>query len=206
MSEAAAPEKPKKKGKLPMILALVVMLVAGGFFGMKMGSGSKKEEPEIELGEVVALGEFLVNLNDGRTFLKTDIAVHVGKDMHIAEEAGGGHETKAEPPAPVRDAVIAVLSSQDFNEISTPEGKEKLKKAIAKAINAVAPHHEEEKDKKGKGKKDKGHGAKESEGHGESAKDGHGKAAEEEHVVDETWDSQTGPVLKVYFTTFATQQ
>ncbi|MBS1714458.1 MAG: flagellar basal body-associated FliL family protein [Armatimonadetes bacterium] len=206
MSEAAAPEKPKKKGKLPMILALVVMLVAGGFFGMKMGSGGKKEEPPIELGEVVPLGEFLVNLNDGRTFLKTDIAVHVAKNMHLTEEAGGGHEGKAEPPAPVRDAVISVLTRQDFNEIATPEGKEKLKKEIAKAINAVVPHHDEEKDKKGKGKKAKGHAAKsEGEAGAEKGAEGHG-ASHEEEIVDETWDSQTGPVLKVYFTTFATQQ
>ena len=199
MSEAAKEEAPKKKGKMPMMIALVVMLGAGGFFGMKMGGKKEKEEPKIELGEIVPLGEFLVNLGDGHTFLKTDIAVHVAKDQHLEEAKGGGHEGKAEPPAPVRDAVIAVLSSQDFATITTPEGKAALKKAIAKAINAAVPHHDEKEEKDGKDKK-KG---KKSKSHDEG--EGHGEGKEEE-IVDETWDSQHGPVLKVYFTSFATQQ
>lgn len=199
MAEAAKEAAPKKKGKMPMILALVVMLGAGGFFGMKLGGGKEKQEPKIELGEIVPLGEFLVNLNDGRTFLKTDIAVHVAKDQHLeaGEGGGGGHGGgAAEPPAPVRDAVIAVLTSQDLSTVTSPAGKAALKKAIAKAINAAVPHHDEEsKDKKGDTKK----GAKATKGH-----DDHGEGKEE--VVDETWDSQSGPVLKVYFTSFATQQ
>ncbi|MBL8065025.1 MAG: flagellar basal body-associated FliL family protein [Chthonomonadaceae bacterium] len=197
--EAAPAEGGKKKGKMPMLLALVVMLGAGGFFGSKMGGSKEKKEPPIELGEVMPLGEFLVNLRDGRTFLKTEIAVHIAKGQHLADEAGGGHGGggKAEAPAPVRDAIVAVLSAQDLNTISTPEGKVALKLALAKAINAVAPKHHKEGEKS-HGKEDK--------------KDGHekDKKKEEEHeepeVLDETWDSQTGPVLKVYFTSFATQQ
>ncbi len=94
---------------------------------------------------------------------------------------------KAEAPAAVRDAVVAVLSSQSLDDITSPEGKLALKKAIAKAINAVAPHEKEE-------------GEKSSKKHKKKAAD------EEEEVIDPSWDSQTGPVLKVYFTTFATQQ
>lgn len=189
--EAAPAEGGKKKGKMPMIIALVVMLGAGGFFGSKMGGSKEKKEPPVELGEVVSLGEFLVNLRDGRTFLKTEISVHVQKGKHIAE-AAGGHGAKAEPPAPIRDAVIAVLSSADLTTISTPEGKLALKAALAKAINAAAPH-EEEKEKEGKDKEK----AKKKKKHEEEA---------EPEVVDETWDSQQGPVLKVYFTSFATQE
>lgn len=189
MAEAAPKEGGKKKGKMPMVIALVLMLVAGGFFGMKMGGGGKKAEPKIELGEVVPLGEFLVNLNDGRTFLKTDISVQIAKESHLDDSKGGGeHGAKAEPPAAVRDAVVSVLSSQSLEQISTPEGKLALKKALANAINAVAPKHEEKDgEKEGKKAKKKSH-------------------EEEEEVVDPSWDSQTGPVLKVYFTTFATQQ
>jgi len=185
-----AVEGGKKKSKMPIIIALVVVLAAGGFFGSKMGGSKVKKEPVIELGEVVSLGEFLVNLSDGRTFLKTEISVHVAKEQHIAE-AGDGHGAKAEPPAQIRDAVVAVLSSQDLDYISTPEGKLALKKLLAKAINAVVPH-EKEKEKEGdKEKKSK------------KKKDEH---AEEEKVIDESWDSQHGPVLKVYFTSFAAQQ
>ncbi len=186
----------KKKGKMPMILALVVMLGAGGFFGMKMGGGQKKEEPKIELGETEKLGEFLVNLSDGHSFLKTEISVQLAKKGHLEEEGGKKKEGEAEPPAPVRDAIIAVLSSKSIEEISTPEGKLQLKKELAAAINAVAPKEEEKEKDKDKEKEKKAH---------KSSKKKKGDEDEEE-VVDETWDSQTGPVLKVFFTSFATQQ
>lgn len=196
MSEAkpAAPEGGKKKGKMPMIIAVVVMVAAGGFFGSKMGGSKEKEEPKIELGETVSLGEFLVNLRDGHTFLKADISVQIGKDMHLEKGGGGGHEGKAEPPAPVRDAVIAVLTSQSLEDVSTPEGKTKLKKLLAKAINKAVPHEDEEKDKKKSKKKKKKHDEEEEADHGD----------EEEENPD--WDDQHGPVLKVFFTNFATQE
>lgn len=198
MSEGkAAAEGGKKKGKMPMIIALVVVLAAGGFFGSKMGGSKEKKAPPIELGEIVSLGEFLVNLSDGQTFLKTDISVHVAKGQHLAEPSGGGHGAKEEPPAPVRDAIIAVLSSQDLKTVSTPEGKLALKKALAAAINAAVPHKEEGEDKEKGDKEEKGHKKKKSKDHGEE---------EEEEILDETWDAQHGPVLKVYFTNFATQQ
>ncbi len=198
MAEAkAAPEgEKKKKGKLPVILALVAMLGAGGFFGMKLGGGNaKKEPPKLELGEIVPLGEFLVNLNDGRTFLKAEVSVQLSKTGKLEADAPKG-EGKAEPPAPVRDAVISVLSSKSLNEVSSPEGKSELKREIAEAVNKAVESLEPEKDKAkdGKGKED--HSAK---------KDEKGKEIPAE-VVDDTWDSQTGPVLKVYFTNFATQQ
>ncbi|MBS1722048.1 MAG: flagellar basal body-associated FliL family protein [Armatimonadetes bacterium] len=196
MSEAAAPEAPKKKkGKLPIIIALVLVLGGGGFFGMKMSSGGKKVVPKVELGETIALGEFLVNLADGHTFLKADISVQVEKGKHLEEGGGGGHEGKAEPPAPVRDAVIGVLSSMQLRDISSPAGKAALKKLLAKAINEAVPHKEEGKE----GGKDEG---KE---HKKEKKPKKGEA-EEEEVVDPSWDSQKGPVLKVYFTNFATQE
>lgn len=189
MSEAkpAAPEGGKKKGKMPMILAIVVMVAAGGFFGSKVGGSKEKVEPKIELGEIVPMGEFLVNLKDGHTFLKADISVQVGKDMHLEEKGGGGHEGKAEPPAPVRDAIISVLTSKSLEDISTPEGKAKLKKEIAKAINAAVPHEDEKDKDKKKSKKKKKH------------------EDEEEEEENPEWDDQHGPVLKVFFTNFATQ-
>jgi flagellar basal body-associated protein FliL len=198
MAEAAAAPvegEKKKKSKKPMLIALVVMLAAGGFFGVKMGGGSKKVEPKIELGEVMPLGEFLVNLSDGHTFLKAEISVQIAKGKKIAEGESKG-EGKAEPPAPVRDAVIAVLSAQDLKTISTPEGKIALKRELAEAINDVAPKEEGKDGAKDESKdKDKDKAAK--------GKDG---AKEKEEVVDASWDSQKGPVLKVYFTNFATQE
>jgi flagellar basal body-associated protein FliL len=194
MSEAAEGKK-KKGGKLPMIIALVAVLGGGGFFMMK-GKEEPKEKPAIELGEIVSLGEFLVNLADGGAYLRTEISVHVAKDMHLDDGKGGdGHGKKADPPAPVRDAVIEILSSRSMRQISTPDGRAKLRKDIAAAINKAVPHHEEEKGKE----KDKDSKKKKK---SKSEDDHH----DEEEIVDETWDNQHGPVLKVYFTNFATQQ
>lgn len=184
MSDAA--EGTKKKGKLPVILVVVAVLGGGGFFAMK-GKGGDKEEPKVELGEVVSLGEFLVNVRGG-AFLKTDVSLHLAKEAHLAEGGGGGHGAAEEPPAFVRDAVIAVLSEQSVEGILSRKGKARLKVAIAEAVNhAVHANHPAEKDE-GKGDK-----KKKDEEH------------EEPEIVDETWDSQTGPVLKVYFTNFAVQ-
>jgi flagellar basal body-associated protein FliL len=191
MAEAA--EGKKKGGKLPMIIALVAVLGAGGFF-MTKGKEGPKEEPQIELGKIVPLGEFLVNLSDGNAFLRTEISVHVAKDMHLDDGHGGdGHNGKAEPPAPVRDAVIEVLSSRTRRQVSTPEGRAKLRKDLAAAINRAVPHHGDEE----------GTGKSKKKGKKKTKKDDH---ADEEEVVDETWDNQHGPVLKVYFTNFATQE
>ncbi|MCW5937570.1 MAG: flagellar basal body-associated FliL family protein [Fimbriimonadaceae bacterium] len=209
MAEAAAAETPKKKGgKLPMIIALVVTLGAGGYFGMKMGGGSKEpEKPKVELGEITPVGEYLVNLADGKTYLRVEVSLQLAKDAHLAEGGGGGegHGGAAEPPAPVKDAIVSVLSSKTLAQVATPEGKAALKKEIAAAVNATAPHNdEEEKDSKSekKGAKADKKGAKgEAKGHHDEEED-HG----EEEIIDKSWDSQKGPVLKVFFTSFATQQ
>jgi flagellar basal body-associated protein FliL len=191
MAEAA--EAKKKGNKLPMIIALVAVLGGGGYF-MTKGKDDAKEKSAVELGEIVPLGEFLVNLSDGTTYLKAEISVHVAKDMHLESGKGGdGHGKKGDPPAPVRDAVIEVLSSRSLKQIGSPEGRANLRKDLAVAINSAVPHKEEaeEDDDKGKKKKKK-----------KDEEDEH----DDEEVVDETWDNQHGPVLKVYFTNFATQQ
>lgn len=184
MSEAA--EGKKKKGKLPVILAVVAVLGGGGFFAMK-GKGEEKEEPKVALGEIVSVGDFLVNSRGG-AYIKTEISLHLAKDAHLDPHGGGGgHGEKAEPPAPVRDAIVSVLSDQSVEDVMTMKGKARLKALLAKAINhAVHSLHSEENDKKKGKKKDDGH--------------------EEPEVVDKSWDSQEGPVLKVYFTSFAVQE
>jgi flagellar basal body-associated protein FliL len=188
MSEAA--EGKKKKGKLPMIIAVVAVLGGGGFFAMK-GKGEPKEEPEISLGEVVPVGEFLVNSRGG-AFIKAEISLHLAKDAHLDPHGGGGgHGEKAEPPAPVRDAIVSVLSDQRVDVILTLKGKAALKAKIAEAVNHTVHSLHSEEDEKGKGKK---------------GKKGKHDEHEEPEVVDETWDNQEGPVLKVYFTSFAVQE
>jgi flagellar FliL protein len=183
--EKAAPEaaeKPekggKKKGKLPILIALVAVLGGGGFFAMKMKGGGAK--PKVELGATVKLEEILVNLKEPSTYARTDIALQLMK---------GFEKPKLEEHMDaVRDAIILDLSSKSINQIRTIEGKEALKLEIAEAVNKIL--------NEGKGSaaaKDKTK---------EESKDEKSAPAKREH---EDWDSDTGPVLKVYFSNFATQ-
>jgi flagellar FliL protein len=177
MSEEGKEPTKKKGGKMPIIIALVLILAGGGFFMMKSKGGGKKEKPAIELGEVQTMPEFLVNLKDGQTYLRTEVALQTQKGF---EKEAFDKVTPA-----VRDAIVLKLSSKSLGEISTVDGKNKLKKEIAKVVNdAIGPPESDSSDDDGDKKKKKK------------------KSDDDEH---DDWDSQTGPVLKVFFTNFATQ-
>ncbi|HRJ27922.1 MAG TPA: flagellar basal body-associated FliL family protein [Fimbriimonadaceae bacterium] len=190
MSEAA--EAPKKKGKLPMIVVMLVVLLAGGFFGMKMKGGGEKKEPEIKLGEIHELEPFLVNLSNPSDYVHTKISLQTKEGFDKK-----GFEKNL---AAVRDAIIAVVGSKRMSQVNTEVGRALLKREIAAKVNAALlmldPKKEEEKDKDDK--KSQKDDKKESKESNEVE-----EPSEPEHP---DWDSDTGPVLKVYFTEFTTQQ
>ncbi|HEY3783168.1 MAG TPA: flagellar basal body-associated FliL family protein [Fimbriimonadaceae bacterium] len=181
MSEEAE-VKPKKGGNKMMIIVIaVLMLVTGGFFGLKMKGGDKKSgSNEIHMGkEVEDIDEFLVNLQDDSVqqgkYLRTKISVQCAE--------GFKKEVLDTYKAPVQDAILGVLASYSVGEISSPKGKEILKRKVAAAANEALLKSMPEEDK---------------------------KALQTLLVHDETkhhadWDSESGPILRVYFTTFAFQ-
>ena len=176
---------PKKKGKLPAIIMLAVLLGAGGFFGMKMRAPHNKQKaPEVKLGEILKLKEFLVNLADGKTFLRTEMSLHLKEGVKIddggATEGGGSPEM-----AMIQDAIIAVLTSKTAREVGTLDGKRQLQRDIAAAVNNELNQFEAEKAGKPAPSVEK-----------------LGAAPSAKHP---DWASDTGPVLRVYFTNFATQ-
>lgn len=136
-----APAKPKKKGKLLMIIIIAVVvlgLLGAGvvFFLMKKGSsgGGDHKEHATEAAKPPVfhpLDTFTVNLadKDRERFLQVNISLEV-KDAKVAERV------KAFNPA-VRDRVLMLLSSQTADQVSTVEGKEKLGRQVASAINRV---------------------------------------------------------------------
>ncbi|MGV3613900.1 MAG: flagellar basal body-associated FliL family protein [Fimbriimonas sp.] len=179
MSEA--PEAPKKKkSPLPVVLALVLVLAGGGFF-MTKGKGEKKEDKSvIKLAkEEVVLEEFLVNMADRNTYLRAKIAIKMME----------GFDPTALPAnmSAVEDAVIRTLRTVDPDSVRTDAEMVKLKRRLAAAMNRVlagAGHEEEESS--------------------------HGKVTQirkkiEEEELPPDWDSTEGPVLQVFFKTFATQ-
>ncbi|MBI5705662.1 MAG: flagellar basal body-associated FliL family protein [Armatimonadetes bacterium] len=187
--------KKKKGGKLPIILALVLLLGGGGFFAMKMKAKGAAKEPEIKLGEIVPIPEILVNLQGGETYARAEIFVQL-KEGYKKEEFDRLLQT-------VREAAQLVINSHTESEVATYDGKMALKKELAEAINAVLAEGDKEHQSEPAGpeKKNQEGGSKVQESHADP------KKAEEKKKKKghESWDSETGPVLKVILASFATQ-
>lgn len=196
MSDAKKPEakpdaKPEKKGKkgkkgkLPVILVLAIVLLGGGFFGMKAKSGKvEKKKPAIEIGDhtaVVNLGSFLVNTRDGKSYLKANVLVHLQKEKHLFEAGGHGKGPGIETTAPYVDAIREVLAEQTVEQLTQPGGEKMIKDRIAEAVNEVYERLEAKAEGEKKEKRE------------EHAEPGGG---------DPLWNSQKGPVLVVYLTDY----
>ncbi len=129
-------------GKSKTIIFLVVGVLLGAVvaFGVSKvifgkSAGEKKEEKTLP-EHTVELDEFVVNLADGTHYAKVSIALGLEKPL----SEGGGHEGgKLEPKilAPIRDTVIAVLSSKSMGELVKAEGKEKLKADLKEKLNEL---------------------------------------------------------------------
>ena len=228
--KVAEGEEPKKKkgGKLPIIIALVVVLAGGGFFMMK-GKGPK-EPPPIKLGLIEPLAdEFLVNLQEPNIYLRAVISLHL-KDGFTKEQLDKNLDpVRAAIVAILRSKSIREVRTTEGMDNLRKQIVEEVNKILGAAELAAHPpdaSHEKEAEKgaaKGEAK-DGAKGAAAKDGHAEPAKDSHAEPAKDPHAKDSEkatgkakekekpkgpahpdWDSQTGPVLKLYFTSFATQ-
>jgi flagellar protein FliL len=163
-------EAPKKKKlPLPIIIGVVVLALAlffgKGMLGAKPAEKTKKskksksskaskehgkedskghsdeeseeeEEEEIEVGHALTLEEFLVNLSGGGDhYLRATLAVGLRKGL--TEE-----KAKEHVPA-IRDAILTTMSAKTLKELSTPKGREGLKKDLIEKINELAEEEEE---------------------------------------------------------------
>ncbi|MCE5314755.1 MAG: flagellar basal body-associated FliL family protein [Armatimonadota bacterium] len=124
------------QSKTIMIVAVgVVVILAGmGFMMFKSKGSAKNAKPEKLPTAEMALGDFVVNLadTDQVRYLKTTIVLEVEGG---APAAKGGEGGEGGADVRIRDAVIQVLSSKTFAQLSEPDGKEKLKKDIITAVN-----------------------------------------------------------------------
>ena len=164
MSKAAkSADAPAKKGKLPLIIGLVVLLAGGGgggywwFAKQKVaaqaaegghGEEGKKDahakaghggEEATAGGALLPLDVFTVNLadSDAQRFLRTNVQLVIDGDQAAIKEL----EEEKLPVARARSVVLDLLSSQQSAAIATAEGKDALKKAIAEKASKVL-HHE----------------------------------------------------------------
>ena len=132
---AAQGEAPHKKGApiLPIIgvvLILNMVMVGKIFMG---GGGAAKESGKAEKHEEVVgvklpLEEFLVNLaGNNDHYLKATFNLGLRK--------GETEEKFKEEIAPIRDAILSILTTKQPEDLATEAGKEKLKKEMVEKIN-----------------------------------------------------------------------
>lgn len=165
--EGSPPGKRKLK-KLILLLLVLVMLggIGGGFYywraksaaaaegeeteekaeGKSGKSKSKKskesaadeseeeESEEAEVTRIIELQPFIVNLadEDQARYLRMTVSLGLGGE--------GGESEKPDPVfnTRVRDAILAVLSVKESEEILSNDGKAKLRKELLKAAQAVS--------------------------------------------------------------------
>ena len=168
-----------------------------------MKKGGKPVKPETKLGkeEILIPEEFIVNMFDGRTYVRAKIGLK-GKEGFKGEELE--HHN-----AEVCDAINAILKTTKPDEVITEQQVKKLKLRIAKSLNKIFKEAEEKKDgsdekdsKKHKKSSDESTGEKKTKG--EKSKD-EKSSSDDEPEIPEGWDSAEGPILKVFFKTLATQ-
>jgi flagellar protein FliL len=127
----------KKKSSLLKLIILVVLLAAlggGGFFAyLKFFKGGAHEEnqPQVEQSVSQEMGTFLVNLTDpgGKRYLKVTMQFEITGAKVGTELAKRNIE--------VRDMIILLLSSKEYEEIGSASGKMTLKKELITRLNKM---------------------------------------------------------------------
>jgi flagellar protein FliL len=125
----------KKKSSLVKIIILVVVIAAlggGGFFAyLKFFKDPTKEskEPAVEQSVTQEMGTYLVNLSDpgGKRYLKITMQFEL-TNARVSQEL-------AKRSVEVRDKIIMLLSSKEYEDIGNPTGKMTLKKELMTQLN-----------------------------------------------------------------------
>lgn len=157
---AKAPETPEKNNKKLFIIigAVVAVLAIGGVAAFFMGGGKKESAPEgakVEAkaeggghgapateggeggaamgGTIYPLEPFIVNIYDGQELRYLKIKV----EFEMANpQAKGELDAKL---APLRDAILILLTTKTMQEIQDLQGKNQLREQILAAVSKVVP-------------------------------------------------------------------
>lgn len=140
----AAPKK-KKRSKLILLAPLVLLLAgvpAGAYFWMHRAAAAKegeggKEPVKPDNSGVMTMDPFTVNLADKESprFLRITIGLVVD-DKEVIEEL----KKDSLKQARLRSTMLELLAQQTAEHLTSPEGKNELKHAIAeRATDALKP-------------------------------------------------------------------
>lgn len=128
----------RNDGKIAIIIVIVILLLACSIAGVAVlkskghAKGSKDKVPDGPT-TMITIGELIVNLADTNEirYAKTNVVLEV----HGKVEASGGEGGESASNAPLRDAIITIISSKRFADLIRPGGKEALKAQIMAACN-----------------------------------------------------------------------
>lgn len=139
-AEAEGEEQPaKKKGKLPLIIGLVVLLAAGGggaWFFLFRDKGAdaavQQAKPQPPKPPVfVPLDAFTVNLSSEQS----DQYLQVAATLKVLDQSAADAVKQYMPE--VRHKTLVLLSTKKAMEISSGEGRERLAEEIRQTVNNV---------------------------------------------------------------------
>lgn len=153
MAEKATPaaaQKPQREKKSNKRLFLILgttmlLLLVGGVVAWKTSLATKLvgrgrearpvtkaapgQEKQGEIGQTFSLGTFIVNLNDpsGRRYLK------VRAELELSQPEASKQVERMLPQ--LRDTMILALTSKTYEDISSTEGKVKLRHELLEQLN-----------------------------------------------------------------------
>ena len=138
-----------KKKLIIIIVAVVLLLVIGIAVFMLMFGEEEEQLPEEEMqvtdvAEPLAepiflpLESFVVNLKDGRRFLKTTI------QLMLSEPAAAAYLTVR--LVEIKDIVLAELQELSVEDVKQPDTRESLRQRLISAISQIFPSEPEWED------------------------------------------------------------
>jgi flagellar protein FliL len=147
--ESPNPAKPPKSFKLLIILGVLIFLAAGGAAGLffflpesqenasvmarvrNLFAGDKKAVESTGPGYIYKMEPFLVNLLDPGQLRYLKVTLHAESNREKESE-----EIDRRLPQ-LRDAVLTILSSKNYKDIITAEGKSALREEIKLKLNQL---------------------------------------------------------------------
>ena len=134
VAEQAKPEKGKKSFLIKIIILTVLLGFLGGGGYVGYAKFIKPPPPEVaqqqpEQAVAHEMGTFLVNLSDpgGKRYLKVTMQLEL-TNQPVSQELGKRN-------VEMRDMVLMLLSSKEYNEIGNANGKIILKRELLTRLN-----------------------------------------------------------------------
>jgi flagellar FliL protein len=124
-----------------LVLGLAVLTVVGSLGCKKSSpapSGPGKGAPASKVKAVMHLEPFVVNLADQEENRFLRVGIDLGLESPLSGKEGKGGEGEV-PTARIRDCILAVLSTWHSDALLAPEGKQKLKDELVRALRERTP-------------------------------------------------------------------